>query len=785
MVKTNLPIIFLRDVVLLPNNELRIEINNEKDKYILGNAEINHDGHILLVNMIDPLEEKPSLNELTKIAILGRIKSKIELPNGIVRLVIIGIERVQILNYIENERKELEAFVSPTESYEYDEFEASALRRILFRDLNNYIEISSLMSNSVLGRTNGIKNINILSDIIAYELQIPYNEKIKYIDIINPMLRTRMVIEDINKEIETIKLEESIESTLKKNLEDSQKEFVLREKLKIIRSELGETDIKESDIEKLRQDISRLNAPTEVISKLNKELNKYEITTQASPEITIIRSYIDWLLKLPWEISTKDNTNLQTIRKKLDESHYGLEEVKQRIIEYVAVSKNTKGLNSPIICLVGPPGTGKTTLAKSIANALSKKFVKISVGGIHDEAEIVGHRRTYLGANPGKIIQGIKKAGSNNPVFLIDEIDKMTKDYRGDPASSLLDILDKEQNHIFVDNYIEEEFDLSKVMFILTANSKESIPEALKDRLEIIELSSYTIYEKLSICKKYIIKNAYKIYNINNNQITFTDDAIIKIVIDYTKESGVRELTRLIDKIFRIITIKMFENKDKYLINKDNVQEYLGEAKYLNLDNIKNNKTGVVNALAWTNYGGTVLKVTVTSFPGKGNMEITGMLGDVMKESVKIAFSYIKSNCKILGIDYNKFNDNDFHIHFEEGATPKDGPSAGVSITTALISLLTNQIIPNNISMTGEITLRGNILPVGGIKEKLISASILGINKIYLPISNKKDVSILNKEIIDSLNIVYVKDYYDIYYDLFKKKAKKDKNEVQLQLNDV
>lgn len=785
MVKTNLPIIFLRDVVLLPNNELRIEINNEKDKYILGNAEINHDGHILLVNMIDPLEEKPSLNELTKIAILGRIKSKIELPNGIVRLVIIGIERVQILNYIENERKELEAFVSPTESYEYDEFEASALRRILFRDLNNYIEISSLMSNSVLGRTNGIKNINILSDIIAYELQIPYNEKIKYIDIINPMLRTRMVIEDINKEIETIKLEESIESTLKKNLEDSQKEFVLREKLKIIRSELGETDIKESDIEKLRQDISRLNAPTEVISKLNKELNKYEITTQASPEITIIRSYIDWLLKLPWEISTKDNTNLQNIRKKLDESHYGLEEVKQRIIEYVAVSKNTKGLNSPIICLVGPPGTGKTTLAKSIANALSKKFVKISVGGIHDEAEIVGHRRTYLGANPGKIIQGIKKAGSNNPVFLIDEIDKMTKDYRGDPASSLLDILDKEQNHIFVDNYIEEEFDLSKVMFILTANSKESIPEALKDRLEIIELSSYTIYEKLSICKKYIIKNAYKIYNINNNQITFTDDAIIKIVIDYTKESGVRELTRLIDKIFRIITIKMFENKDKYLINKDNVQEYLGEAKYLNLDNIKNNKTGVVNALAWTNYGGTVLKVTVTSFPGKGNMEITGMLGDVMKESVKIAFSYIKSNCKILGIDYNKFNDNDFHIHFEEGATPKDGPSAGVSITTALISLLTNQIIPNNISMTGEITLRGNILPVGGIKEKLISASILGINKIYLPISNKKDVSILNKEIIDSLNIVYVKDYYDIYYDLFKKKAKKDKNEVQLQLNDV
>ncbi len=773
MVKTNLPIIFLRDVILLPNNELRIEINNERDKNILGNAELNHDGHILLINMIDPLEEKPSLNELTKIAILGRIKSKIELPNGIVRLVILGIERVQILNYIENERKELEAFVTPTENYEYDEFEASALRRILFRDLNNYIEISSMMSNSVLGRTNGIKNINILSDIIAYELQIPYNEKIKYIDIINPMVRTRMVIEDINKEIETIKLEDSIESTLKKNLEESQKEFVLRERLKIIKNELGETDIKESDIEKLKQDIASLNAPQEVITKLNKELNKYTITAQTSPEITIIRSYIDWLLKLPWQTSTKDNTNLQTIKQRLNESHYGLEEIKQRIIEYVAVSKNTKGLNSPIICLVGPPGTGKTTLAKSIAHALDKKFVKISVGGVRDEAEIVGHRRTYLGANPGKIIQGIKKAGSNNPVFLIDEVDKMTKDYRGDPASSLLDILDKEQNNIFIDNYIEEEFDLSKVMFILTANSKETIPDALKDRLEIIELSTYTIYEKLSICKNYIIKNAYKTYNIDSNKITFEDDVLIQIITNYTKESGVRELTRLIDKIFRAVTIKLLDNQTNYHIDKNNIENYLGEAKYLNADNIKNNKTGIINALACTNYGGSVIKVSITSYPGKGNLEMTGMLGDVMKESVKIALSYIKSNTSIFGIDYNKFKENDFHIHFEEGAIPKDGPSAGTSIVTAIISLLTNRIIPSNISMTGEITLRGTILPVGGIKEKLISAKISGINKIYLPMTNKRDVISLSNEITDNLNIIYVSDYFDIYHDLFKKKDKK------------
>ena len=349
----------------------------------------------------------------------------------------------------------------------------------------------------------------------------------------------------------------------------------------------------------------------------------------------------------------------------------------------------------------------------------------------------------------------------------------MTKDYRGDPASSLLDILDKEQNNIFIDNYIEEEFDLSKVMFILTANSKETIPDALKDRLEIIELSTYTIYEKLSICKNYIIKNAYKTYNIDSKKITFEDDVLIQIITNYTKESGVRELTRLIDKIFRAVTIKLLDNQTNYHIDKNNIENYLGEAKYLNADNIKNNKTGIINALACTNYGGSVIKVSITSYPGKGNLEMTGMLGDVMKESVKIALSYIKSNTSIFGIDYNKFKENDFHIHFEEGAIPKDGPSAGTSIVTAIISLLTNRIIPSKISMTGEITLRGTILPVGGIKEKLISAKISGINKIYLPMTNKRDVISLSNEITDNLNIIYVSDYFDIYHDLFKKKDKK------------
>ncbi len=770
MVETNLPIIFLKEVVVLPYNEIRIEFINEIDKLVLNTSEVHHDNHLLLVNLKDPLEEKPNQKDLPKIAILGKIKSKIELPNGRVRVVILGIDRVEILNYVDNNNF-LEAFVIPTKEYDYDEIEANALKRILYRDLDNYIDISSDMSNSVIGRITGVNNLSKLSDIVVAELSLSYYDKVKYIELTNPMYRLRKIIEDLNKEIETIKVTNDIESKLKLKLEEEQKEFVLKEKIKLIKEELGETDLKENDIELLIDKIDNLKLPDKVRKRLEEELKRYELIPQISPEISIVRGYIEWLINLPWEVSTKDNYNLEKIEKILNSSHYGLDKVKMRIIEYIAVKKNTDGLNSPIICLVGPPGTGKTSLAKSISEALNKKFVKISVGGVNDEAEIMGHRRTYIGANPGKIIQGLKKVGSNNPVFLIDEIDKLTKDYKGDPASALLDVLDKEQNKIFTDNYIEEEFDLSQVMFILTANTVSTIPPALKDRLEIIELNSYTELEKINIATNYLIPRLLKEHNLT--KVDFTEEAIREIISYYTKEAGARELERQIANIMRKIIVQDIK---KITIDKLDIETYLGKRKYLHGENDKNNVTGVVNALAYTPFGGEVLKVSVTSYFGKEDIILTGSLGEVMKESVHIALSYVKSNCGTFGIDYNEFKDKTFHFHLEEGATPKDGPSAGITIVTAIISLLKEKQITNDMSMTGEITLRGRILPIGGLKEKLIVATTTNIKKVFIPKSNLKDLEEIEDYIKNNLDIVLVDNYIDIYKNIFKtKKTIKEK----------
>ena len=766
MVETNLPIIFLKDHILLPYNELRLEITNENDKMVLNNSELSHDSHLLLINLPDPLEVNPSMRELPKVGILGKIKSKIELPNGIVRLVVVGIDRVEILNYIENEHNHLEAFVIPTKEYDYNSAEATALKRILFRNLETYISLSSYMSNNVMGRIEGINSISRITDIIVNELPLDYLDKLKYVSITNPMNRIRLIIENLNKEIETIKLENILEDELKVRLEQSQKDYILKEKLKLLKEELGETDLKEDDILKLREQIESMVIPDNIRKRLEEELKRYELTPISSPEVTVVRNYIDWLISLPWYKNTRDNYNLDKIEESLNNSHYGLDMVKSRIIEHIAVSKNTKNRHSPIICFVGPPGVGKTSLAKSIAKALNKKFVKISVGGISDDAEIVGHRRTYIGSSPGKIIQAIKKAGSNNPVFLIDEIDKLTKDYKSDPAACLLDILDKEQNSMFIDNYIEEEYDLSNVMFILTANNLYDIPEALRDRLEIINLSSYTVVEKEHIARNHIIPTLEKEHNIYNVEIK--DSAIRKIIVNYTKEAGARELYRLLASIFRKIVVENLKNKqDKFIVSESELNKYLGVEKYNNSVNSFNNSCGVVNALAYTPYGGEILKVSSVSFKGDKQITITGHLGEVMRESVSVALSYIKSNYSLFDIDYKKFN-NDFHIHFESGAIPKDGPSAGVTIITSLISFLTDKKVNNNISMTGEVTLRGDILPIGGLKEKLIAAYINNITKVYIPCDNVKDLEEIDKEIINKLQIIPVSNYKEIYDDLFK-----------------
>ena len=758
MVETNLPVLFLRNVVILPYNELRLELYTELDKSIVRISEYNYDNHVLLINTQDSVEEKPSIRKLPKIGVLGKIKTKLELPNGVIRLVIVGIDRVEVLNYLENDDDRIDAFVIPTKEYDYNELEAIALKRILIKDLNDYIELSSAISNNVLGRISGVNSLSRLSDIVVSELPFDYQTKVRYIEQCNPISRVKNIIKDLNKEMETVKLENQIDEDLKERLDEEQKNYILKEKIKLIKEEINEVDIKDNDIEKLHSKIANGSYPEYISERLEEELNRYELTSPTSPEMSIIRNYVDILASLPWNNATKDNKDINDIRNKLDGTHFGLESVKDRIVEYIAVSKIKKKNKSPILCLIGPPGVGKTTMALSIAKALNKKFVKISVGGVHDEGEIVGHRRTYIGASPGRIIQGLKRVGVNNPVFLIDEIDKLTKDYKGDPASALLDVLDKEQNSKFIDNYIEEEVDLSNVLFILTGNDEDKIPDALKDRLEIINLSSYTIHEKDDIALNYIIPKMEEYYDI---KLDFTSKMIEEIVTHYTRESGVRQLERCIDKIFRRILI------DGDIPDKLNVVSYLGNYKYRGIKNEKESYIGVINALGYTPYGGCIQKTTVLSYPGTGVLHLTGMLGDVIKESAEVAISYIKANSEIMEIDINDFSKKDFHIHFEGAAIQKDGPSAGVAILTSLISLLKKKEIDTSVSMTGEITLRGKVLPVGGIKEKVLAAINNNIKTIYVPIDNKEDVREIPLELLKGIIIKYINNYLEIYNDLF------------------
>ena len=764
MVETNLPVLLLKNVVLFPYNEIRVEFNKSREKLVLENSLKYNDSHILLINLFDPLEENPSIKDLPSVGVIGKIKSKIELSNGVVRVVIVGLSRVEVLNYLESDYDYLESFVVPVREYDYDENEGVALKRILYKDLNNYIDSFSMMSNSVLGRIAGIDNLGKLTDIIASELPVEYSNKIRYLNEINPVKRVKLVIEDLNREIETVKLENEIELSLKEKIDSSQREYLLREKIRIIKEELGESTIKDSEVEKLKKKVNDRALPDRVKLRLNEEIKRYALCSEASPEVTVIRTYIDWLLSLPWEVATRDEYNIKQVREVLNETHYGLDDIKKRVLEFVAVIKHTNNVNSSIICLTGPPGVGKTTLAKSIAKALNKKFVKISVGGVSDEAEIIGHRRTYLGANPGKIMQAMKKVGVNNPVFLIDEIDKLVKDYHGDPGSALLEVLDKEQNRNFCDNYIEEEFDLSGVLFILTANDISKIPSALRDRLEIIELSSYTNYDKKEICRKYLIPKLFKEYKIRDYNISISENAVNRIINDYTKEAGARELSRKIEQICRKI---ICDDISDTIIKVNNLQEFLGPVKYFHQKNDNSNKSGIVNALAYTVYGGEILKISASMYKGSGKVKVTGSVGKVMEESVEVAISYIKSNALNFEIDYKVFEQYDFHIHIEEGATPKDGPSAGVTIVTAILSLLKDKVISDDVSMTGEITLRGKILPIGGIKEKLIAASVNSIKKVFIPVENKTELENVPDEIKNKMEILFVRDYLDIYYYLF------------------
>lgn len=767
MIKTNLPVILLRGIVLLPNNDIRLEFDNESNKNIIDVAELFHDNNILVVSGKDPFEEDPDLTDLPKIGVLSKIKHKMELPNGKTRIIISGVSRVSVCEYLNLNRTSdvLEAIIATIAKEEIDKNEQVALTRKIFRELESYVKAVPYISNSVLSLVINSNDLSKVTDIVVPHLPITLERLHEYLNEINTIERSRMILEDIYKEKELFNIEKKLDLEVKQEIDNNQKDYILREKIKKIKEELGDTSLKEDEIENLRDKINEINAPEKIKNRLENELRRYESLSQMSPEINIVRNYIEWLLDLPWNVFTKDNEDLTEVRKKLDESHYGIEKVKTRIIEFLAVKQMSKNLRSPIICLVGPPGVGKTSLAFSIAEAINRNFVKISVGGVNDESEIVGHRRTYLGANPGRIIQSMKKAKSSNPLFLIDEIDKMTKDYKGDPASTLLEVLDPEQNKYFSDNYIEEEFDLSSVMFVATANNIEDIPDPLRDRLEIIELTGYTEYEKLDIAKRHLITKICKEHGLDRSYIKFDDKAILDIIRHYTKESGVRELERQLSNVIRKIVTSIVINKmsvSNLNINSKNLEQYIGKKKYHFHKLEQKYQIGVVNGLAYTYFGGDTLPIEVNFYKGHGNLTLTGSLGDVMKESANIALSYLKSNYKDYNIDYKELIENDIHIHVPEGAIPKEGPSAGIALTTALVSAFSRMKVDKSIALTGEMTLRGNVLPIGGLKEKSIGAHRSGIKKIIIPYDNIKDLDEVPDEIRSAITYIPVKNYKEV-----------------------
>lgn len=768
MIKTKLPVIVLRNLVLLPNGEIKLEISNADDKNIIDNSIKYHNNYVILVSTKGFLNENIELTELPNVGIIGKIISNFELPNNHIRINIEGINRANIFNYIDNKNSNLEAVIGPISIDEIDKDEEEANLRLLKREFAGYISISPNISNNIIIKLNEETNLDKLTDKIANMIPFNFENKNKYIYEFNSVRRSDMLIKQIAEEKNISYIERKIEEKVKRELDKSQQEFILKEKIKAIKEELGETDNKDEEISDLKKKIEDLNAPSSIKEKLLKEVNKYEMMSLVSPELSIVKNYIDTVLSLPFGIYTKDLKNIQKIEEELDKTHYGLKDVKNRILEYIAVKELTNDIKSPIICLVGPPGVGKTSLAYSISQALHRNFVKISVGGVNDEAEIIGHRRTYIGSKPGRIIEGLIKAKSSNPVFLIDEIDKMTKDIKGDPSSCLLEVLDPEQNSTFYDNYIEEAFDLSKVMFILTANSLLDIPYALRDRLEIINLTSYTTFEKLDIVKNYMFSKLLKEHGLTKNNLIIDDETINFIIKHYTKEAGVRELERVLSSLMRKIAKEIItgSKRKKFVLNEEDVIRLLGNIKYVDIGTTINNP-GVVNGLAYTDLGGSILPIEVSHYKGKGNVNMTGSLGNVMKESAQISIGYIKNNYKEFGVDIKKLNDDDIHINALHAGIPKDGPSAGITLVTAILSSFLNKKIDNKIGMTGEITLNGNILGIGGLREKSIAAYNSEIKKIFIPKENESDISEIPKEVLDSLEIVFVSNYSEIFNNLF------------------
>lgn len=751
-----IPVIPLRGVTVYPHTIMHFDVGREKSINALNTSLLN-DEKILLVPQIEAMEENPKFEDLYDYGVVSQIKQTLKLPGGNTRVLVEGESRCKVLelvikdNYIEArvEIIEEEEIKNPTEEME-------VLRRLLLKDVNEYVRNNPLITQEMVLPLMEINDPILLTDTISSYLDLKtedYYTLLKEVDIVK---RLNSLHEIFLKEIEYLRIEEEINKKVNVQINKSQREYFLKEQLTAIREELGEEE-DESLVDNYIKKIKRLKLDKDSQKHLLKEANRLKTMSMGSPEINVIQSYLDEVLSLPWKKASKESYDIKKAREVLDEEHYGLNDVKERILEYIAVRKLTEGLKGPILCFVGPPGVGKTSIVKSIANATNREFVSMRLGGVRDEAEIRGHRKTYIGAMPGKIIKLLEKADTKNPVFLLDEIDKLSSDFRGDPASALLEVLDPAQNDSFIDNYIEIPFDLSKVIFITTANSLNTIPAALLDRMEVIRIAGYTEFEKFNIAKKYLVPKQIKEHGLKEEQFSISDASIRKIILNYTRESGVRNLERLISKAVRRAVVEIVENdKESIKIDGRNLEKYIGHEKIIDDDIPQQDMVGVVNGLAWTSVGGEILTIEANVMKGSGKLKLTGMLGDVMKESAQAAVSYIRSNQEALGIEGEFYKDKDIHLHFPEGAVPKDGPSAGISITTALVSALSGKKVDHELAMTGEITLRGRVLPIGGVKEKVLAANRYSMKRVLLPLANKKDLDEIPENVKKNIEIKFV-----------------------------
>lgn len=766
-----MPAVALRGMVILPGMVAHFDVSRAKSIKAVEEAMMDEQ-KIFLVAQKDVEQENPDIEDLFKIGIIAEVKQVIKLQNNIVRILVEGKERAELSAFLENPDYLLAEIIRFDEEVDdgLPEEAKEAMLRSIQETFGKYVVVNPKMGKELQRQLSEITDLEKLMNQLANSLPVHFEEKQKILDAVSMTERYEVLMALLLKEIEIIAIKNDFQAKVKAHVDKNQKEYLLREQMKVIREELGE-DNTESDADHFMDALGKIKADKEVKEKIKKEIDRFKNISSSSSESAVARGYIETLLELPWNKTSRDNKDLKNAEQILNADHYGLEKVKERMLEFLAVRNLTSKGESPIICLVGPPGTGKTSIARSVAKALDKKYVRISLGGVRDEAEIRGHRRTYVGAMPGRIVNGLRSAGVKNPLMLLDEIDKMSSDYKGDTASALLEVLDAEQNKKFRDHYVEIPIDLSEVLFIATANSVQDIPRPLLDRMELIEVTSYTENEKLHIAKEHLLAKQMERNGIRPEQLAITDKAMAKIISGYTREAGVRNLERKLGEICRKAARPLYEGeKEKIKVTEQNLEKFLGKEKYSFDKKNDTDEVGIVRGLAWTSVGGDTLEIEVNIMPGKGEFQLTGQLGDVMKESAQAGISYIRSVSEEYHIPKKFFQENDIHIHIPEGAVPKDGPSAGITMATAMLSAITKTPVHADVAMTGEITLRGRVLPIGGLKEKTLAAKNAGIKTICVPKKNEKDIDEISPEIKKGLKIVFVEQMKDVLDVAFVKK---------------